>query len=160
VSPANRKLLHVSSSAQSQFLRNLNSSQATPRRSVESSHLLGKNYKSLPSRAELPVCFQFLLWHASCVISCEMKMNNIHIFGENILPPNKPKAPSGKVPFLSGEMVPISGLWRPDHSRCPQVGDIWLRKQTSFPPCPGCSSSAEFALVEEIMHISEDPDFQ
>ncbi len=87
-------------------------------------------------------------------------MNDIHNFGENILPPQKPETHSGEVPFLSGEMVPISGLWRPDHSQCPQVGDIWLRKQTSFPPCPGCSSSAGFALVEEIMHISEDPDFQ
>jgi hypothetical protein len=74
-----------------------------------------------------------------------------------ILPPQKSK--SGKVPFLSGEMVPVSGIWRPDHIRCP-TGDIWLRKQTSFPPCPGCSSSAGFALIEEVMHISEDPDFQ
>jgi hypothetical protein len=87
-------------------------------------------------------------------------MNDIHNFGENTLPPQKPKTQSGNVPFLSGEMVPISGLWRPDHSRCPQVGDVWLRKQTSFPPCPGCCSSAGFSLVEEIMHISEDPDFQ
>jgi len=104
--------------------------------------------------------FNFFCGMPVALSHAEMKMNNIHIFGENILPPKKPKAPSGKVPFLSGEMVQISGLWRPDHSRCPQVGDIWLRKQTSFPPCPGCSSSAGFALVEEIMHISEDPDFQ
>jgi hypothetical protein len=88
------------------------------------------------------------------------EMNDIHIFGEFILPPQKPQTKSGKAPFLSGEMVPVSGLWRPDHSQCPQIGDIWLRKQTFFPPCPACSSSAGFALVEEIMHISEDPDFQ
>ncbi|MGB9121045.1 MAG: hypothetical protein WCE73_10530 [Candidatus Angelobacter sp.] len=75
-----------------------------------------------------------------------------------ILPPQKTK--SGKVPFLSGEMVPVSGIWRPDHTRCPNSGDIWLRKQTPFPPCPGCSSSAGFALIEEVQHISEDPDFQ
>ena len=111
-------------------------------------------------RPELDYLFAFNLFCGSPVALFHIDMNDIHIFGENILPPKKPKAPSGKVPFLSGEMVPISGLWRPDHSRCPQVGDIWLRKQTSFPPCPGCSSSAGFALVEEIMHISEDPDFQ
>jgi len=85
-------------------------------------------------------------------------MNEDSFFGENFLPPQKFK--SGKVPFLSGEMVPVSGIWRPDHSQCPHAGDIWLRKQTSFPPCPGCSSSVGFALVEEVMHISEDPDFQ
>jgi hypothetical protein len=88
------------------------------------------------------------------------EMNDIHIFGEIILPPQKSQTKSGKVPFLSGEMVPVSGLWRSDHTRCLNSGDIWLRKQTSFPPCPGCSSSAGFALIEEIMHISEDPDFQ
>jgi hypothetical protein len=89
-------------------------------------------------------------------------MNDIHFIGGNILPPQglqRSKKP-GPVPFLSGEMVPVSGIWRPDHSRCPNTGDIWLRKQTPFPPCSGCGSSAGFALIEEILHISEDPDFQ
>jgi hypothetical protein len=76
-----------------------------------------------------------------------------------ILPPQESRK-SDKVSFLSGEMVPVSGIWRPDHPRCPNSGDIWLRRQTSFPPCLGCSSSAAFALIEEILHISEDPDFQ
>jgi hypothetical protein len=87
-------------------------------------------------------------------------MNDMHYTGENILPPQGPKKKSGQVPFLSGEMVPVSGIWRPDHSRCPSSGDIWLRKQTLFPPCSGCGSSSRFALIEEILHISEDPDFQ
>jgi hypothetical protein len=77
-----------------------------------------------------------------------------------ILPPRESKQKSGQVSFLSGETVPVSGIWRPDHKRCPDSGDIWLRKQTSFPPCQGCSSSAAFALIEEVLHISEDPDFQ
>src|SRR5436305_15094514 len=77
-----------------------------------------------------------------------------------ILPSQESTKKSGQVPFLSGEMVPVSGIWRPDHARCPNSGDIWLRKQTPFPPCPGCSSSAGFTLIEEILHISEDPDFQ
>ncbi|HEY5030537.1 MAG TPA: hypothetical protein VIK39_19190 [Candidatus Angelobacter sp.] len=65
-----------------------------------------------------------------------------------------------QVPFLSGEMVPASGLWRADHPRCPNVGDIWLRQQTPFPPCACCGSSIRYALIEEVLHISEDPDFQ
>jgi len=76
------------------------------------------------------------------------------------LSPEKFKKQSDeRVPFLSGELVPISGIWRPDHSRCPNAGEIWLRKQTQFPPCPGCGAAARFALTEEIRHISEDPDF-
>jgi hypothetical protein len=64
---------------------------------------------------ELNYLFAFNLVCGSPValFHAEMKMNDIHIFGENILPPKKSKT-SGKVPFLSGEMVPISGLWRPD----------------------------------------------
>jgi hypothetical protein len=50
------------------FLGNSSHSQATSPADVESSHLLGKNYKSLPSRTKLPVCFQSLLWQSSCVI--------------------------------------------------------------------------------------------
>jgi hypothetical protein len=86
---------------------------------------------------------------------------------KNILPSQKAKRKSGQsekktdqVVFLSGEMVPVSGIWRPDHTRCPSVGDVWLRKQTPFPPCPGCGLSAGFGLIEEVLHISEDPDFQ
>ena len=77
-----------------------------------------------------------------------------------ILPPQESKQKAGQVSFLSGETGPVSGIWRPDHVRCPNSGDLWLRKQTSFPPCQGCSSSAGFALIEEVLHISEDPDFQ
>jgi hypothetical protein len=96
------------------------------------------------------------------------EMNGIHPLGEkNILPSQKAKRKSGQsekksdqVAFLSGEMVPVSGIWRPDHTRCPSVGDVWLRKQTPFPPCPGCGLSAGFGLIEEVLHISEDPDFQ
>jgi hypothetical protein len=87
-------------------------------------------------------------------------MNDIHNIGETILPPQRSKKQSGQVSFLSGEIVPVSGIWRPDHSHCSGSGEIWLRKQTPFPPCSGCGSSAGFALIEEIRHISEDPDFQ
>jgi len=143
---------------QQKFNCHVRHSHTTRLSHVESSHLLGKNYESLLSRVRLLVCFQWLAWQFACLISM-WNMNNIHFMGENILPPQTSSKP-GHVPFLSGEMVPVSGIWRPDHSRCPSFGDIWLRKQTPFPACSGCGSSAEFALIEEILHISEDPDFQ
>jgi hypothetical protein len=80
--------------------------------------------------------------------------------GEIIVSPEKFQKQPAQVPFLSGEMVPASGIWRPDHSLCPNIGDVWLRCQMPFPPCPGCGSSIRYALLEEILHISEDPDFQ
>jgi hypothetical protein len=78
----------------------------------------------------------------------------------NFVLPEKFQKQSEQVPFLSREMVPVSGIWRSDHSRCPYSGDIWLRKQTPFPPCLGCGAPAHFALIEEVVHISEDPDFK
>jgi hypothetical protein len=89
----------------------------------------------------------------------ETEQDSLHM-EKIILPPKESRKKTGPVPFLSGEMVPVSGIWRPDHTRCPNSGDIWLRKQTPFPPCFGCSSSTGFALIEEVQHISEDPDFQ
>jgi hypothetical protein len=74
--------------------------------------------------------------------------------------PEKSQKQSGQVTFLSGEMVPISGVWRIAHDRCPDTEDVWLYREMPFPPCPGCGSSVHYALVEEILHISEDPDFQ
>jgi hypothetical protein len=82
------------------------------------------------------------------------------ILENKIVPSPKSKKPPGQVPFLSGEMVPISGIWRPDHSLCLNAQDIWLRKQTPFPPCSGCGAPSHFTLIEEVLHISEDPDFQ
>lgn len=83
-----------------------------------------------------------------------------HSHLEKKMQPQKSQKQPGQVTFLSGEMVPVSGIWRPDHSRCPNSGDIWLRKQTPFPPCLGCDAPVHFALIEEVLHISEDPDFQ
>jgi hypothetical protein len=73
--------------------------------------------------------------------------------------PSQPREPS-PVAFLSGEIVPISGIWLPDHQHSPRAPELWLRKQTPFPPCPICGLTANFSLLQEILHISEDPDFQ
>jgi len=79
---------------------------------------------------------------------------------EKFVLPEKFQKQSEQVPFLSREMVPVSGIWRPDHSCCSNTEEIWLRKQTLFPLCPGCGAPVHFALIEEIAHISEDPDFR
>ena len=73
---------------------------------------------------------------------------------------DKPRRQPGKAGFRSGETVPVSGMWQPDHHDCPDVTDLWLRKQASFPPCPCCTLPASFFLVQEVPHISEDPDFE
>ncbi len=61
--------------------------------------------------------------------------------------------------FQTGEPVPVSGVWRPHHEQCSNAPNLWLRKQTSFPYCPRCALSTNFILIEEVQHISEDPDF-
>ena len=67
---------------------------------------------------------------------------------------------SGQLVFLSGESVPISGMWRSDHEACVDPPDLWLRKLMSFPPCARCGLDTSYFLLEEVLHISEDVDFQ
>ena len=84
--------------------------------------------------------------------------------------PEKSQIHCSQVMFRSGEMVPSSGIWRPEHDHVVQkdgeifqlgvAGELWLRAQTPFPPCPGCGAAVSFFMTEEIPHISEDPDFQ
>ena len=64
--------------------------------------------------------------------------------------------------FTSGEIVPASGIWRSTHEDCGPACDLelWLRKDHYFPLCLLCNAIANFALVEEIQYIGEDPDFQ
>jgi hypothetical protein len=64
-----------------------------------------------------------------------------------------------QLPFRSGESVPISGLWRPEHDRCSTAPELWISKLDHFPPCPTCGAPAKFTLLEEVKHISEDSDF-
>jgi len=67
---------------------------------------------------------------------------------------------SGQILTLSGATVPVSGVWRPDHDNCANLAELWLKKGAFFPHCACCGKPASFTLVEEITHISEDPDFQ
>ena len=71
-----------------------------------------------------------------------------------------PSKEPDEIALLSGAIVPASGMWRPDHDDCGDVAELWLRKDAYFPHCPCCGQAASFVLVEEISHISEDPDFQ
>ncbi|HZD93936.1 MAG TPA: hypothetical protein VE133_06755, partial [Candidatus Sulfotelmatobacter sp.] len=61
--------------------------------------------------------------------------------------------------FRSGETVPVSGVWRPEHESCAKAPEIWVRKDNLFPPCQLCGSFTNFTLIEEVQHISEDSDF-
>ena len=63
------------------------------------------------------------------------------------------------VAFSSGEGAPLSGVWRAEHEKC-TVYELWLRKDELFPQCSQCGLSTSFILLEEVQHISEDPDFQ
>ncbi len=62
--------------------------------------------------------------------------------------------------FRSGETVPLSGVWRPQHEGCRNPAELWIRKDELFPPCEQCGAEAMFVLLQEIQHISEDSDFQ
>lgn len=64
-----------------------------------------------------------------------------------------------RIAFRSGETVPVSGIWHPEHVACKNAPEVWVRKEDLFPPCPKCSSSTSFTLLEEVQHISEDSDF-
>jgi hypothetical protein len=82
------------------------------------------------------------------------------VTGEIKLPQEKPSREPEQIALLSGAAVPVSGIWRPDHDNCANVAELWLRKNAFFPHCPCCGQAAGFILVEEIAHISDDPDFQ
>jgi len=74
--------------------------------------------------------------------------------------PEKSKEQPSQISFRSGENVPVSGIWRPDHGQHSHSEELWLRVQTQFPPCPKCGLATRFILMEKVQHISEDPDFQ
>ena len=76
-----------------------------------------------------------------------------------MLPEQSSKQPS-QISFRSGEIVPVSGIWRPDHGQHSHSEELWLRVQTPFPSCPKCGLATRFILMEKVQHISEDPDFQ
>lgn len=58
----------------------------------------------------------------------------------------------------SGGAVPISGLYRCNHSHDKEQ-EFWLSKDQRFPVCPICGGEAEFTLEQEVEHISRDADF-
>jgi len=89
-------------------------------------------------------------------------VGNCSIFRREIkaVVPEKSKEQPSQISFRSGENVPVSGIWRPDHGQHSHSEEMWLRVQTPFPPCPKCGLATRFILLEKVQHISEDPDFQ
>ncbi len=59
----------------------------------------------------------------------------------------------------SGDIAPVSGLYKTDHSRCAEK-ELWLPVGERLPLCPRCGTQARFSLQQEVEHISKDVDFR
>lgn len=59
----------------------------------------------------------------------------------------------------SGDIAPVSGLYRTDHSRCAEK-ELWVSAGERLPLCSRCGKQARFALQQEVDHISKDVDFR
>jgi hypothetical protein len=59
----------------------------------------------------------------------------------------------------SGDMAPVSGLYRTDHSQCAEK-ELWVSAGERLPLCSRCGKQARFSLQQEVDHISKDVDFR
>ena len=60
----------------------------------------------------------------------------------------------------SGETTRVSGIYRVmRHAHFPEK-EFFMRKNKTLPSCPICGQQIEFRLQKNIVHITEDPDFQ
>jgi hypothetical protein len=133
--------------------------QATLARRVESAHLPGKKYESLLPSHSTGLLLS-MAYGGTTVALINLAVRGYFDMGEPVVSQEKPLKESGQTTFLTGDIVPVSGIWRPDHDQGTKPADLWLRKQDSFPYCLCCDLPASFFLVQGIPHISEDPDFQ
>jgi hypothetical protein len=120
---------------------------------------VGKNYESLLPSSSAIYLFSIGYGGTTRALIPDVK-GRLFLVGEAGMPHKISGNKPGEVTLLSGTPVPVSGVWRPNHDDCANLGELWLRKRAFFPHCPCCGQSANFTLVEEIAHISEDPDFQ
>jgi hypothetical protein len=52
--------------------------------------------------------------------------------------------------FQSGDIAVVSGLYRPDHSKCDTSPAIRIAKGERFPVCPQCGETANFLLERKL----------
>ena len=103
---------------------------------------------------DYPFVFNSIWWHRSCLTHCMAFLPWRSAVSQ------EQRNQADRLAFMSGEAVPISGMWRSEHDGCFDPPDLWLYRSAPFPSCPRCGAKASFVLMEEVRHISEDPDFQ
>jgi hypothetical protein len=64
----------------------------------------------------------------------------------------------GDCPFAAGEVISQSGLYEICHHDEPRTRVI-LTINAIFPFCRTCGEKVRYRLVQDVPHISEDPDF-
>jgi len=119
----------------------------------------GKNYESLLLQSGYFPSFQFQIRGRGFAPIPLVKNKILFCQGDLKVTQNRTGS-KAQVAFRSGETVPLSGIWRPEHNGCANPSELWIRKDELFPLCGQCGSQASFALLEEVQHISEDADFQ
>jgi hypothetical protein len=129
---------------------------------VEKTQSVGKKYKSLLLSSSALHLFSISYGGNPLalitVLEAVKKMRQMN--WRNRVSEEIPRENPEEIILLSGATVPVSGIWRPDHDDCADVAELWLRKDAFFPHCSCCGKAASFILIEEISHISEDPDFR
>ena len=126
---------------------------------VGKTHSVGKNYESLlPSSS--PNCLLSIGYGGITRALIPAVKGRLFLVGEADVPHKISGEKPGQTMLHSGASVPVSGVWRLNHDDCEALGELWLGKGSFFPHCSFCGRPASFVLIEEVGHISEDPDFQ
>jgi hypothetical protein len=60
----------------------------------------------------------------------------------------------------SGEKALMPGIYAIEHSGHMREKQVFIPEGTCLPACPACGGSMKFHLVEQVDHISHDPDFR
>lgn len=61
--------------------------------------------------------------------------------------------------FETGDLAQISAIYRSVHAVC-EPTHLWLKAGDRFPVCSCCGENTTYLTVQEIQHVSEDPDFK
>jgi len=59
--------------------------------------------------------------------------------------------------FQTDDIAVVSGLYRPDHSKCNTSSAIRIGKGERFPVCPQCGEPANFLLERKIDTLKSTP---
>ena len=62
--------------------------------------------------------------------------------------------------FQTGDIAVVSGLYRPDHSKCNTSSAIRIGKGERLPGCPQCGQTANFLLERKLDILQKAPNFR